>query len=87
MCQKTITIQNAEGLHGRSATYFIAKANTFNSKIRIEYGNKSANAKSMLGVLSLAVHKGCTISIIATGDDEEAAVESLASMLLSISFQ
>ena len=83
MTSRDITIQNNEGLHARSATYFIQKANTFKSAIKIKSGSRTANAKSLLGVLSLGVSKGDTIVIEADGADENEAVEGIAALINS----
>lgn len=80
MISKEITITNSVGLHARPATYFIQKANTFKSSIWVECGERRANAKSLLGVLSLGISKGTTIMIIADGADEQDALEGLANL-------
>ena len=82
MTSKTVTIQNEVGLHARPATFFIQKANSFKSNIMIEKGNRRANAKSLLGVLSLGIEKGHEIIIQAEGSDEGEAAEGLARLLL-----
>ena len=83
MITKDITIQNNEGLHARSATYFIQKANTYKSSIKIKSGNKTANAKSLMCVLSLGVSKGDTIVIEADGVDETEAVNGITALINS----
>ena len=67
------------GLHNRQATFFIQKANEFRSSIWIEVDDRKINAKSLLGVLSMAITTG---TVIAEGPDEEAAVKTLAQMLV-----
>ncbi|MCR5041834.1 MAG: HPr family phosphocarrier protein [Clostridia bacterium] len=81
MCSKNIVVQNQVGLHSRSATYFINKANEFKSTIWVEKEERQANAKSLLGVLSLGVTGGNDIKIIADGPDDEAAVEALCGLI------
>ena len=76
-----VTVQNKVGLHSRPATCFIQKANDFKSSIWIEKNERKVNAKSLLGVLSLGVLQGMTITIIADGADENAAVEGLAELI------
>ena len=78
--EKTI-VKCASGLHNKQATYFIQKANDFKSSIWIEADERRINAKSLLGVLSMAIVTGTEISLIAEGPDEEEAVKSLAGML------
>lgn len=76
-----VTINNQVGLHARPATFFIQKANEFKSVIWIEKEDRRVNAKSLLGVLSLGIVKGTTVSIIADGVDEIQAVDTLADLI------
>ena len=78
-----VTINREEGLHARPATFFIQKANQFESSIWVEADSRKVNAKSLLGVLSLGIMKGSTINIIANGSDEEEAVKALLSLVES----
>ena len=81
MFTKELTIKNEVGLHARPATYFIQKANEFKSGIWVEKEERRVNAKSLLGVLSLGIMQGTTITLIADGSDEQAAVESLSTLV------
>lgn len=81
MTSKEINIKNTVGLHARPATFFIQKANTYKSSIWVESGDRRANAKSLLGVLSLAIVKGMDITLIADGADEAEAVEGLCELI------
>ena len=83
MFQKEATVQNQAGLHARPATFFIQKANEFKSSIWVEKEERKVNAKSLLGVLSLGITKGTTITLIADGPDEEDAVSALISLINS----
>ena len=69
------------GLYNRQATYFIQKANEFKSGIWVEKEERRVNAKSLLGVLSLGIVKGTTITLIADGPDAKEAVEALAQLV------
>ena len=81
MFTKELTIKNEVGLHARPATYFIQKANEFKSGIWVEKEERRVNAKSLLGVLSLGIMQGTAITLIADGSDEQAAVESLSTLV------
>ena len=81
MITREVTINNQVGLHARPATFFIQKANEFKSSIWVEKEERRVNAKSLLGVLSLGIVKGTTISIVADGVDEVQAVETLADLI------
>jgi phosphocarrier protein len=84
MIKTDVTIRNEKGLHARPATFFIQKANTFKSSVWVENGTRKANAKSLLGVLSLAVSKGDVITLIAEGADEAEAVAGLAQLIAEL---
>ena len=86
MVRKDVTITNNIGLHARPATFFIQKANCFKSSIWVEKDERRVNAKSLLGVLSLGIVKGTTITLIADGSDEKEAVEALAQLVTSGEF-
>ena len=83
MVYRDIVVQNQVGLHARPATFFIQKANEFRSSIWLEKEERRANAKSLLGVLSLGVTGGANIRIIADGQDESEAVEALSNLVIS----
>ena len=81
MVSRDITIKNSVGLHARPATFFIQKANSYKSSIWVEKEDCRVNAKSLLGVLSLGITKGTTITLIADGADEAAAVDGLMELV------
>ena len=83
MISRNVTIQNSHGLHARPATFFIQKANSYKSSIWVEKEDCRVNAKSLLGVLSLGIMKGTTITIIADGADEADAVDGLVALIES----
>ena len=81
MITRSVTIQNSVGLHARPATFFIQKANAYKCSIWVEKEDCRVNAKSLLGVLSLGIVKGTTITLIADGNDENEAVSSLVDLV------
>lgn len=81
MVSREVKIINSIGLHARPATFFIQKANCFNSNVWVEKDDRKVNAKSLLGVLSLGIAKGMSINIIAEGIDEDVALESLCALI------
>ena len=83
MYTQEITVTNEVGLHAKPATYFIQKANEFQSGIWVEKDERRVNAKSLLGVLSLGILGGTTIKIFADGADETEAVEGLVALVES----
>jgi len=81
MYMKATIVNNQVGLHARPATFFIQKANEFKCSIWVEKDERKVNAKSLLGVLSLGVVQGGEINLIADGDDEQKAVDTLAELI------
>lgn len=78
---KQATIMNEVGLHARPATFLIQKANEFKCTLWIEKDEHKVNAKSLLGVLSLGVVQGTSVSVIGDGVDEEEAVNTLCKLI------
>ena len=81
MIARNVTIKNSVGLHARPATFFIQKANSYKCSIWVEKEDCRVNAKSLLGVLSLGIVKGTTITLIADGSDENEAVSGLVELV------
>ncbi|MFI3314016.1 MAG: HPr family phosphocarrier protein [Eubacteriales bacterium] len=82
MFMKQSIVKCESGLHNKQATYFIQKANEYKSSIWVEVEERRINAKSLLGVLSMGITKGTSVTIIAEGADEEDAVAALSDMLV-----
>lgn len=81
MFNKEVVVRCESGLHNRQATYFVQKANEFESSIYLESNNRKMNAKSLLGIMSLGIVTGSKVHLIATGPDAEAAVTALEALL------
>ena len=81
MISRDVVISNTSGLHARPATFFIQKANSYRSSIWIEKDDRKVNAKSLLGVLSLGIAKGMTVTLIADGQDENVALNGLIELI------
>ena len=81
MINKEVVVRCESGLHNRQATYFVQKANEFESSIWLESGSRKMNAKSLLGIMSLGVVTGSTVTLSAAGPDAEAAVNALDALL------
>ena len=81
MFRKEIVVHCESGLHYKQATYFVQKANEFDSSIWVEIGERRMNAKSLLGIMSLGIVTGAIVTLIASGPDAEDAVNALESLL------
>ena len=81
MFSKEVVVRCESGLHNKQASYFVQKANEFECNIWLESGNRKMNAKSLLGIMSMSVVSGATITLTASGTDAENAVNALESLL------
>ena len=81
MFNKDVVVRCESGLHNKQATYFVQKANEFESSIWLESLNRKMNAKSLLGIMSLGIVTGSTVTLIADGSEAEAAVTALELLL------
>ena len=83
MTEITKTVLNASGVHARPAGIFIAEAKKYQSKITVTNltNEKSADAKSILRVMTLCLTKGTPIKIAAEGPDEAEAVAALGALI------
>ena len=81
MFNKEVIVRCESGLHNKQATYFVQKANEFESTIWLESNNRKMNAKSLLGIMSLGVITGTKVTLSAFGPDAEAAVIALDTLL------
>ena len=81
MFNKEVIVRCESGLHNRQATYFVQKANEFDSSIWLESANRKMNAKSLLGIMSLGIITGVKVTLSAVGPDAEDAVNALELLL------
>ena len=81
MFNKEVIVRCESGLHNSQATYFVQKANEFESSIWLESDNRKMNAKSLLGVMSMGIVTGAVVTLSASGADAEEAVNALELLL------
>ena len=77
MVKRTVMVQREEGLEARPIAMLVQKASQFSSKVHIEVGNKSINAKSIMGMMSLSVGNGDEVIVVTEGADEVAAANEI----------
>ena len=80
MPQITIQVLNKVGLHARPAALFVQEANKYQCDIRVRKDGTEANAKSILSVLTLGAEQGCSIAVVAEGEDADAALAALQAL-------
>lgn len=81
MVEKNVIVNHKVGLHARPASVFVQTASKFTSDITVACEDRSANAKSILTVLTLGAHKGAVITISAEGEDADQAVAELVELV------
>ncbi len=81
MSKSPAVVRLKTGLHARPAALFVQEANKFSSEIFVEKDEKKVNAKSIMGIMSLAISTGTEISISAEGADSDQAVTALVALV------
>jgi phosphocarrier protein HPr len=81
MGQQDVEIVNKLGLHARASAKLTQLAGSFASEVWLSRNGRRVNAKSIMGVMTLAAAKGSTIQIVTSGSDEAAAMEALVKLI------
>lgn len=77
MTEKLLTVRNRAGIHARPAALIAQTANKFTSEVLMEKDGTVVNAKSIMGVITMAAGYNTTLTVKASGADEKEAVEAL----------
>ncbi|SDC29869.1 MULTISPECIES: HPr family phosphocarrier protein [unclassified Candidatus Frackibacter] len=83
MVEREVIVKNETGIHARPASLLVQTANEFEADIKLIKEDEEANAKSIMGVMSLAVSADNQIIIKAEGVEEEEAVEAIVELIES----
>lgn len=81
MTKRPVVVKLKTGLHARPAAFFVQEANKFSSEVSVEKDGKKVNAKSIMGIMSLAISSGTEVYISAEGSDAEQAVNALVDLV------
>lgn len=81
MVEKQVEVRLKSGLQARPAALFVQEATRFQSEVFLEKDGRKVNAKSIMGLMSLAVSTGSVIKLIAEGKDEQEAMEALQAFI------
>ncbi|HKM21270.1 MAG TPA: HPr family phosphocarrier protein [Lachnospiraceae bacterium] len=81
MIKKSITIQLENGLEARPVAMLVQVASQYESSVYIEAEDKRVNAKSIMGMMSLGMASGETLTVETNGVDEEAALKGIEDYL------
>lgn len=79
--EKTIIIKSTAGLHAALASKLVQSASKYDVDVKMVYENKVVDAKSILGLMSLAVPSGENIQLVATGNEAEKAIKDIEKIL------
>jgi phosphocarrier protein len=80
--KKEFIIVDPVGLHARPATLLVNEASKFASETKIIVGEKEANLKSIMGVMSLGIANGVTFTVESAGSDENEAIEAITKVIV-----
>lgn len=83
LLEKQVRIELIQGLAARQAAHFVRIASTFSSDVKIGRDNQFVDAKSILGVMSMAFAKGEIVQLRTEGHDEVTAMEALEKILVA----
>jgi len=81
MEQRTLTIRNQRGLHGRAAAIFVKLAGSFDAEITVTKGGQSVDGLSIMGLMMLAAGIGTDISVTTDGADAQAAMDGVDALI------
>lgn len=81
MLQQTVTVRNKLGLHARAAAKLVNTAGRFESSVQLKNADKTADAKSIMGIMMLAAAQGTELELMVEGEDEAEALDSVVSLI------
>ena len=81
MVETNLEVKLKSGLQARQAALFVQEANRYKAEVYLQKEHKKVNAKSIMGIMSLAIARGTTITLIADGNDENEALAGLSRMI------
>ncbi|NBC85347.1 MAG: HPr family phosphocarrier protein [Bacteroidetes bacterium] len=77
MIERELTVRNKAGIHTRPASMIVRTASKYESEVFLRRDRYEINAKSVIGVMTLAAEKGATLTLVVEGDDEDDAADAL----------
>jgi catabolite repression HPr-like protein len=81
VARRPVVVKLKTGLHARPAALFVQEANKFSSEVFVEKDDKKVNAKSIMGIMSLAISTNTEVYISAEGSDADQAVNALVGLV------
>jgi phosphocarrier protein len=77
----TAIVSDPVGFHLRAAGRIVRLTKGFASDVTIRYDGRSANAKSIMGLASLAAEFGSEVTVEVTGQDESEALAQIVHLI------
>lgn len=77
MIERELTVRNKAGIHTRPASMIVRTASKYDAEVFLRRDRYEINAKSVIGVMTLAAEQGATLQLVADGDDEAEAADAL----------
>lgn len=81
MVETNVEVKLKSGLQARQAALFVQEANRYKSEVYLQKEDKKVNAKSIMGIMSLAIARGTNVTLIADGKDENEAISGLSAII------
>ncbi|MBO5461486.1 MAG: HPr family phosphocarrier protein [Ruminococcus sp.] len=83
MIETTVVVKHEKGLDARPIALLVQEASQYTSRVYIEVQNKKINAKSIMGMMSLTLVAGDTVTVVTEGADEEKAAEGIKAYFMN----
>ena len=83
MIEMPVVVRQEKGLDGRPIAILVQEASQYASKVYIKVEDKSINAKSIMGMMSLSLSEGEEVTIFTEGEDEEKAAEGIKTFFMT----
>ena len=83
MIEKILTVRNRAGIHARPAALIAQTANKFSSEISLEKDASTVNAKSIMGVITMAAGYNTNLTLKADGPGEREASDAIFNLFES----
>lgn len=84
MIKKALTVKRSNGLEARPIALLVQEASQYRSEVYILVDNKKINAKSIMGMMSLNLNNGDSLTVVTDGMDEEDAAKGIETFLGSV---
>lgn len=81
MAERTLAVASANGLHARPAALFVKTVTDSGQQVHLTKGDRTVNAASILGVVSLGIEHGDDVTLSVEGDAAEATLDDLSAFL------